>query len=312
MQIVRKTVLVLGANGNFGQAAVTAFAKAGWHVIAQARSGLKAMVAGLDFIQCDALDTSGLLAQLQFAKLPKPDVVVHALNPNYAHWESMLPPVTAAAIKIAKASNALMMVPGNVYNFGNQLPELLTEQTSFFASNTKARLRIEMEQQIAEEAQHGLQSVIIRAGDFMGGNRTWFDMAITKSLHKNCVTHMGPDHVQHAWAYLPDLAEVFVRVAEQRQKMSNYTVLHYPGFTLTGQQLHQSIEQLLGHPLKHKNMHWGMFKLMAIFSPLLKSVMEMQYLWQRSHQLDGKKLESLIGPLPSTSLAQALKVCISS
>lgn len=298
----RHTVLVLGAKGRFGQAAVAAFAAAGWQVIAQARSAFtQPLPAGVESLIVDALDTRRVIAAV-----PTAQVIVHALNPDYARWEQLLPPVTAAVLGIARATGGLLMVPGNVYNFGAHLPPLLHEDTPFVADTPKAGQRIAMENSLAAAAEQGVRSVIIRAGDFIGGYGTWLDMAITKSVAKGSVTHMGPDDLTHAWAYLPDLAQVFVRVANQRQHLSGCQRLHYAGITATGRQLHAALEALAGRPLKAKAMPWHIVKLIALFSPLLRAALPMRYLWQRPHQLCGTRLEPLIGPHPASTLSQAL------
>lgn len=285
-----------------GQAAVNAFAAAGWRVIAQGRSPMtNKRIANVDMLECDALDTAKIIAAV-----PRVDVIVHALNPNYARWDTLLPPVTSAAIAIAKASGGMLMVPGNVYNFGARLPPLLSETTPFSADTGKAALRIQMEHTIAAAAEQGCKSVVIRAGDFIGGSGTWLDMAITKSLDKGTVTSMGPDNLAHAWAYLPDLAEVFVRVAEQRSALASFQVLHYPGITASGGDLHAALEAVTGRKLKSRALPWWQFQLMALFSPMLRAVLQMRYLWQRPHRLVGTRLEHLIGRLPATSLQAAL------
>ena len=56
-----KTVLILGAAGRLGQCLVSAFAVAGWQVIAQARKP-QSLPAGVRALTCDALDVPGLLA----------------------------------------------------------------------------------------------------------------------------------------------------------------------------------------------------------------------------------------------------------
>lgn len=302
-ETTRSSVLILGAKGHLGQAAVNAFAAAGWHVIAQARSPMtNKWPANVETLECDALETEKIIAAV-----PKVDVIVHGLNPNYARWDALLPPITSAVIAIAKASGGMLMVPGNVYNFGTCLPLLLSETTPFSADTGKAALRILMEQTIAAAAaEQGFKSVVIRAGDFIGGSGTWLDMAITKSLDKGTVTSMGPDNLAHAWAYLPDLAEVFVKVAEQRSALTNFQVLHYPGITASGSDLHAALEAITGRKLKSKALPWWLFQMMALFSPMLRAVLQMRYLWQRPHRLVGARLENLIGRLPATSLQTAL------
>jgi nucleoside-diphosphate-sugar epimerase len=300
------SVLVLGANGRLGHAAVMAFAAAGWDVTAQARKPLEiAASSNITPLLCDALDTGSILASL-----PQVDVIVHALNPDYSRWETLLPPVTQAVITLAKASGALLMVPGNVYNFGKELPAILTEETPFVANTGKAALRIAMEQSLMAATKEGMRCVVIRAGDFIGGTGTWLDLAMTKSLHKQVFTQMGPSDLKHEWAYLPDVAEVFVRVATQAHQLPAYEVLHYEGWSITGNELQSAVEKIIGKPLKTKQMPWTMMKVLSLFSPILRAVIAMNYLWQRPHQLRGKKLQKLIGTYTKSPLALALATYI--
>jgi nucleoside-diphosphate-sugar epimerase len=197
-----------------------------------------------------------------------------------------------------------------VYNFGAELPAILDGEAPFVANTPKAAQRIAMEKSMADAATEGVRSVVIRAGDFIGGTGTWLDMAITKSIDKNAVTHMGPANLTHAWAYLPDLAKVFVRVAEQRSQLPAFEVMHYPGITATGQQVHAALEELSGRTLKVKAMPWWLMQGIALFSPLLKAVIQMRYLWQRPHQLTGHKLENLIGKVQDSSLQVALRAYV--
>ena len=236
-----KTVLVLGANGRLGRAATLAFAAAGWRVLAQLRRTPRApLPAGVQQVQCDALDVATLSAAGQGAQ-----VIVNALNPDYTRWDRLLPPITAATLALAQATGATLMLPGNVYNFGNQLPPVLREDTPFAATNPKAAQRIALEAALAQAAAAGrVRSIVIRAGDFLGDAGTWVDLAMAKGLAKRPIgkfTQMGPSDLPHAWAWLPDLAQVFVQVADLvaggRAALPAHAVLHFEGLTLTGAQL---------------------------------------------------------------------------
>jgi nucleoside-diphosphate-sugar epimerase len=298
----KRSVLILGANGRLGVAAVRAFREAGWAVTAQARSAPRApLPAGTTALACDALDADRLAMAARDSS-----VIVNALNPNYARWDTLLPPLTRAVMQVAEASGALLMLPGNVYNFGRELPADLTEDTPFVADTPKAAQRIELERAMADGAARGVNSVVIRAGDFLGEGETWLGLAFARSLAKGVVTHPGPDDIPHAWAYLPDLAQAFVKVAERREALRGFTVLHYEGITLTGRQLHAAIEAAVGHPLKAKRMSWGFLKLIGVFSPELRAVIAMRYLWERPHRLREDRLVALVGPLPHTPIDVAV------
>lgn len=300
-------VLVLGANGHLGRAAVQSFADAGWSVSAHLRRAPRGpLPTGVRVVQCDALDVAELARAGRGA-----DVIVNALNPEYTRWATLLPPLTEACIGVAAATGATLMVPGNVYNFGNQLPAVLREDTPFAATHPKAAQRIALEAALATAAQaRGVRSIVIRAGDFLGDEGTWIDRAMGKGLAAGKFTQMGPADLPHAWAWLPDLANTFVRVAAQRIRLAPHAVLHFAGHTLTGAQLQQAFETALGRPLQSGQFPWGLLRLATPFSPMLRALFEMRYLWQRPHQLDNGPLQALIGPEPHTPLPQVARGCL--
>ncbi|WP_035059505.1 NAD-dependent epimerase/dehydratase family protein [Andreprevotia chitinilytica] len=305
MSALKNTVMILGANGRIGRATTAAFAQAGWRVIAQTRTPARyALPAGAEPLVCDVLDTAALIAAGQNA-----DVIVNAINPEYTQWEKHLPPITASVLQLAKSTRALLMLPGNVYNYGREMPSQLLETTPQVANTSKAKLRIALESQMQAAAAQGVNSVVIRAGDFLGGEGagTWLDQIMAKGLKGGSVTYMGPMDVAHAWAYLPDLAEVFVKVAERRDQLSGFNAFNFEGHTLTGQQFHAALEQAVGQALRIKQMPWWLFRLISPVVPLLRALLEMRYLWNRPHQLVDTKLRGLIGSTPRTETAVALR-----
>jgi nucleoside-diphosphate-sugar epimerase len=133
---------------------------------------------------------------------------------------------------------------------------------------------------------------------------------MAKGLAKGRFTQMGPTDQPHAWAWLPDLAQVFVQVAERRALLAPHAVLHFEGLTLTGAQLQQAFEAALGRPLKTHAFPWPWLRLATPFSPMLRALFEMRYLWQRPHRLDGRRLQALLGAMPQTPLDEVVRQCI--
>ena len=297
-----KTVLILGAAGRLGQCLVSAFAVAGWQVIAQARKP-QSLPVGVRALSCDALDVPGLLAGAAGA-----NVVVNALNPPYTEWDRLLPPLADAAQRTAQGLGALLILAGNVYNFGRELPEVLWPGTPEVGNTARAALRIAMEARMAAAAP-GLDSVVLRAGDFFGGGGigSWFDMATVSQFKRGRVIHPGGLSTVHAWAYLPDLAATFVRVAEAREHLHGHHKLHFAGHAVDGQTLHAALEAASGKSLKVASLPWGVIRLVAPLVASWRAMVEMRYLWQRPHRLDDSSLRALIGPPPATPLVQALR-----
>lgn len=305
-----KTVLILGSNGRFGQAAVAAFAAAGWTVLAQARRGsANSLPAGVKALSTPLEAPRDLAAQAKGVS-----VVVYAVNPPYTAWREQALPLLRLGMDVAQRLNALLMLPGNVYNFGEGMPPVLDEHTPERPTTVKGRIRCAMEAELAASATRGLRSVVIRAGDFFGcGRGSWIDLVIAKSLARGKLVYPGPVDVPHAWAYLPDLARAFVAVAE-RGAVHGFVRLQFAGNTLTGAQLFGGIEAAainLGiraaHGFKRGSMPWGVLRLGGLVVPMWREVAEMAYLWRVPHGLDGGALDQLVGPVPETQIPDALR-----
>ena len=308
--------LVLGANGRFGAAAVAAFAAAGWTVLAQARRAPAGLPHGARHLAVALEDTEALVAAAAGAC-----VVVHAINPAYTDWARLLLPLARQGLDAAERLGALFMLPGNVYGYGEDMPSVLREDTPVRPTNEKGRLRVDLEAEIAGRARAGrLRAVVIRAGDFYGGGQgSWIDLAVVKSLRTGKLVYPGPRDVPHAWAYLPDLARAFVALAERARAddAPGFETLHFAGHTMTGTELLDAVEAAAADlgivpPVvekrgwRHGAMPWGFIRVMGFVMPMMKAIAEMSYLWRVPHALDGTRLAARIGPQPQTLPRQAM------
>lgn len=305
----KPTVLILGANGRFGAAAVQAFAADGWRVLAQVRrAAVMPLPPGAEAIEIALADTAGLAARASGAR-----AVVYAVNPLYTHWDAEALPLFRLGMEVAQRLGALFMLPGNVYNFGEGMPARLTPDTPERPTTTKGRQRCAMEAELQARTQQGLHGVVIRAGDFYGaGSGSWIDQAIVKDMAKGKLVYPGPMDVPHAWAYLPDLARAFAAVAAKAPQ--GFTRLHFAGHCLTGRELLGHIESAaagLGlRPAsgwRHGAMPWGLIRAVGSVYPLWRELARMSYLWRVPHALDGAALQAIAGPLPGTPPPAALR-----
>ena len=146
------------------------------------------------------------------------DVVLHALNPTYQLWRTQALPLAYSALTAAEKAGATLMFPGNLYNYGSVLPEVIDETTPMRPTSHKGRIRVAIEDRLQEAAEErGLRVIIVRAGDFFGSGRgSWLDLVIAKDITRLRLTYPGPLEVAHEWAYLPNLARHAGALADQR------------------------------------------------------------------------------------------------
>ncbi|NPC59183.1 NAD-dependent epimerase/dehydratase family protein [Caenimonas soli] len=308
-------VLILGARGRFGLAATRAFAQAGWKVYAQVRPGASGpAIAGVQWLQAQPGDTAALAAAANGA-----DVVVQGLSPLYTHkaWAADMPGLTQAAIDISRKLGATLLLPASVYNFGAAMPPVLHEDTPQRPTTFKGRMRVASEQQIREATQDGrMKAVVIRGGDFFGsGTGSWLDLVMAKQLRQGKFTYPGALDVPTTWAYLPDMARSFVKVAEQRHRLPAFETLHFGGYQLTGQDWVDAVAPIAREQgwvksdaaLRVTSVSWTLMRALGLFIPTVAALCEMRYLWRTPYALANARLVALIGEEPRTPFPQALR-----
>lgn len=275
-------VLILGGSGRFGRNAAQAFEAAGWVVrhFDRKRDDLDHAAAGAD-------------------------VIVNAWNPQYPDWEKEVPELTQSVIRAARLADATVIIPGNVYVFGEHTPAPWSEMTAHGATNPLGRVRIEME---AEYARSGVRTLILRGGDFIDtcASGNWFDMVMTKSLAKGVFTYPGAPEIPHAWAYLPDMTRALVELVEMRERLPRFADIPFPGYTLSGEDLRAALERVTGIPVRLKRMSYLPLYLARPFWRLAAPLLEMRYLWTTPHNLDGARFNDLLPDFRATTLESAL------
>jgi nucleoside-diphosphate-sugar epimerase len=278
-----QTVLVLGPTGRFGRNAATAFEHAGWQVRRFDR-------------KTDTLETAARGV----------DVIVQAWNPPYQHWQAQVLAMQPAVDRAALVNDATVIIPGNVYVFGENTPAPWSPTSPHHATNLLGQIRIKMEQSYRDA---GVRTIILRAGDYLDteASGNWFDRIMAPSLRKGALTFPGKPGIPRAWAFLPDLARAAVLLAEQRNTLDRFADICFEGYTLTAEQMAASIAQARNHDVLIKEMAWWPLRFAWPFMPEMKHIFEMRYIWNTPHSLDGSKFKALVPDFEPTPMVDAFR-----
>ncbi len=299
-----KKIAVIGANGNLGQFIVEAFTNARWQVRAVTRDGQYHFDKGVEMRAADASDANQLIAACEGC-----DVIFNGLNPLYPQWSKLCMPLAHNVIAAANAHQAIHLFPGNVYNYGTQVSVGFDEKAPQIADTKKGKIRVEMEKLFEQNAQLGKgRTIVLRGGDFYGGtaSTSWFNLAVAKKLPQGVMTYPGPMDQIHSWAYLPDFAQTFVKLAERADEFEAFEAFHFTGHAIDGAELKSALTTITGRELKHKGIPWPLLRFFGLFSPMMKEICEMSYLWNVPHRMNETKLEGALGRVPHTQLEDAL------
>lgn len=307
------TALILGITGSVGRATARALADHGWQLRAlhrnpEAAARKLADLPHIDWRRGDAMNASDSEQAADGC-----DVILHAVNPpGYRNWRGLALPMLNSSIDAAKKTGATLLLPGNVYNYGPDAWPLVSEQSPQNPVSRKGRIRVEMEQRLEEAAAEGCRGIVLRAGDFFGANSdsTWFSQVLAKPGKRiRAVTYPGDFEAGHAWAYLPDLAETFARLANRRQELEPFASFNFGGhYCSRGVAMAEAILQVAGEPSTAvRTFPWWLIRGLGLVNETCRELVEMRYLWDNNLQLDNSKLVAFLGEEPHTPLHQALE-----
>ncbi len=300
----QRTALVIGASGGAGGEVAQALLAHGWRVRGLTRTPRTGQ--GIEWVLGDAMVVGDVLRAAEGVAL-----IFHGANPpGYRNWRGLAIPMLRHAAAAAVANGARLILPGNIYNYGPDAGNVLTESAPQHPRTRKGAVRVEMEQMLAATA--GLRAIVLRAGDFFGGRgrSNWFSAAMVKPGRPlRGVTDPCAPGVGHAWAYLPDLAETVAQLADIEARLPAFETFHFGGhWTDPVLCMAEAIRRVSGNPdLPIKPFPWIVMWLGAPFLTFLREMIEMRYLWRTPHRLDNAKLVATLGAEPHTDLDEAVR-----
>ncbi len=279
------TIVIAGASGAIGHRAAEAFEAAGWTVRRYRRDQDLARVA-------------------QGA-----EVIFNGMNPPmYHNWKVEIPRITAQVIAAAKATGATVLMPGNVYVYGDQ-PGPWTESTPHRPCSRKGRIRAEMEADYRAAATDGVRTIILRAGDFIDAENpnTLLRMVALKRIDRGRITAMGRPDAKRTYASLPELARAMVALAEMRDQLDTFTEVGFPGLRFSYDQLAATCVEQLGRPVTLGRFPWWAMRLASPVWELARELNEMRYLHDLDHAIDGSLFHRLLPGFDHPGLDQVVR-----
>jgi nucleoside-diphosphate-sugar epimerase len=296
--------VIFGA-GPLGQATAQALLRRGHRVRIVSRAG-RVDLAGVEAHQADANDPQAVHAAVAGAV-----AAYQCAQPAYHRWVEEFPALQASIIEGVARAGAKLVVGENLYMYGS-VAGPLREDLPYCATTRKGAVRARMAEALLAAHREGkLRATAGRGADFYGpGVRqsALGERAVVPALAGKAASGVGKLDLPHSFTYIGDFGEALAVLGERDEALGR--AWHVPNAaTLTQRELLTLLFAELGAPPKLTTVGASMLRLVGLFSPGAREMVEMMYQFEQPFVVDCSAYVSAFGD-HSTPHAEALRATI--
>jgi nucleoside-diphosphate-sugar epimerase len=298
--------VVLGT-GPLGLAVIRHLAANAQPVRAVNRSGRADVPGGVEVLTADVADVAEATRACDGAA-----VVYHCVNPPYAKWPELHPPLMKAIIQGAASAGSTLIFGDNLYAYGTaDIP--LTEDLPYRARGVNGRTRARIAEDLMEAHVDGrVRASIGRASDFFGPHAlqsTVGEGVFSRALAGKPARVLGDPDLLHTVTYIEDFGRALVALGERDEALGS--VWHVPNAeSVTVRRFVDLVFAEVGGPPRLRAAPgWGL-ALAGLFDPTIRAVREQLYQSESPWVVDSSRFERTFG-WKATPLPEAVRATVS-
>jgi nucleoside-diphosphate-sugar epimerase len=196
---------------------------------------------------------------------------------------------------IAEGVERLLLI-GTVYPFGRPRTERVTEDHPREPHTFKGRMRKEQEDLVlAAGASGALQTTILRLPDFYGPGvvNSFLYRAFRAALDGKRAQLIGPIDTPHEFVFVPDVGPVVTALMDEPRAYGRAWNLAGAGVT-SQRELVERIFAEVGRRPKVMTLQRPLMRVLGLFDPMLRELVEMDYLHTTPVLMDDSALRGLL------------------
>jgi nucleoside-diphosphate-sugar epimerase len=200
-----------------------------------------------------------------------------------------------------------------VYPFGCARSERVSEDHPREPHTFKGRMRKEQEDLVlAADAAGSIRGTILRLPDFYGPGveRSFLASPFHAASEGGRAQLVGPIDTPHEFVYVPDVGPVAVALACDPRAYGRAWNFAGPE-AITVRAFVERIFQAAGHKPKYIVANKTMLRVMGWFNPLMREMVEMNYLFQTAVIMDDSAIHRLLENIKKTSYEDGIRQTLS-
>jgi nucleoside-diphosphate-sugar epimerase len=267
------------------------------------RSGRASVPEGVEVVGGDAADPTFTREAGEGAS-----VVYFALNPPYDKWPELFPPLQAGVLEGAASAGAKLIAIENLYMYGLTGGRPLTEDLPFAPNTRKGTVRARMSNELMEAHTSGrVQVAIGRASDFFGPRviaSAAGEQVFGRAVEGKSAQVAGDPNQPHTYTYAPDIGRGLVILGEREEALGQAWHLPNPE-TVSTRRFAEMIFEEVGKPARIQAAPKIVLRVMGLFNPGMREMIEMLYEFEEPFVVDHSKFEGAFG-VHATPLKEAI------
>jgi nucleoside-diphosphate-sugar epimerase len=305
---------LFGATGSVGKALAAKLAERGqaFRVVGRSEERLQRDFRAYEpLVEYCAADLSDRVAAARAAA--GVDTIFYTVGVPYPEFEQH-PQLTRVALEVAAAAGVRHFAHmSTVYPYGVPQQEFVSESHPRNPKSFKGRMRKEQEDLVlAANNPKGMRTTILIAPDFYGPDAelSYVHGIFDAALKGGTANVIGPIDTPHEFILVPDVAETLIALSEKEEAYGKAWNVAGPGLITTRQFAEQVFGAVHQKPRLRVAGSKAMLRVLGVFNPFLREVVEMHYLWTTPVKLDDTRLRQLLPDLHKTSYTEGIGATI--
>lgn len=302
-------VALFGAAGVIGQSIATAISAHGqpYRVVGRTEASLRTAF-GTDPLAEIVTWNPDSPASVQ-AAASGVEALIYLVGVDYTKFE-LHPEVMRKTLDGAIAAGVKnILLIGTVYPYGRAKSRPVREDHPREPQTFKGRMRKAQEDLLMQAHADGrIRATVLRLPDFYGPGveASLLHGAAKAAVQGGTADMIGPLDLPHEFCFVPDVGPVVTKLVNTPAAFGK--IWHFAGAGITTQrELVSEMERQTGRKLKLRVVGKTMLRLIGLFVPIMREMVEMNYLITEPLIMDDSALQRLIGPIRKTPYAEGIR-----
>jgi len=229
-------------------------------------------------------------------------------------WQRKWPVMMQNVLNACERFESKLVFFDNMYMYDPDHIGHMTEETPIKPGSEKGKVRAELARMLLDRAERGeIEALIARSADFYGPSikdtSILTEMVVNPLSEGKKANWLGSSKYKHSFTYTPDAGKATALLGNNPEAYNQVWHLPTASNPPTGKQWIEMIAVKMEVEPRYRTVPKFMVRIMGLFSPVMRNMVEMMYQYDRDYVFDSTKFESAFEMYP-TSYEKGIKEVI--